>query len=84
MPGRVTYLWFYPKDEDIGDKDNLVTCTEYCGIMHSYMVGRVEVMPPAEFNQWYSQEESRLSQKNGNATGDTMVTVTEKNIEQGV
>ncbi len=84
MPGRVTYLWFYPKEEDIGDKDNLVTCTEYCGIMHSYMVGRVEVMPPAEFNQWYSGEESRLSRKKSNATGESMVTVTDKKIEQGV
>ncbi|MCP4313595.1 MAG: hypothetical protein GY790_20270, partial [Bacteroidetes bacterium] len=83
-PGRVTYLWFYPKEEDIGDKDNLVTCTEYCGIMHSYMIGRVEVMPPAEFNQWYSEEGSRLSRKKSNATGESMVTVTDKKIEQGV
>ncbi len=67
MPGRVTYLWFYPKDEDIGDKDNLVTCTEYCGIMHSYMVGRVVVMPPDEFAQWYQQAENTLSQKNNTA-----------------
>ncbi|MCP4469503.1 MAG: cytochrome c oxidase subunit II [Gammaproteobacteria bacterium] len=83
MPGRVTYLWFYPKEEDIGDKDNLVTCTEFCGVMHSYMIGRIEVMVPAEFDQWYSEEESRLSRKKSNATGESMVTVTKKNIEQG-
>ncbi len=84
MPGRVTYLWFYPKEEDIGDMDNLVTCTEYCGIMHSYMVGRVEVMPPAEFNQWYQQPESKLSRKKNNAEGKPVATVTDKNIEQEV
>ncbi len=84
MPGRVTYLWFYPKEEDIGDKDNLVTCTEFCGIMHSYMVGRVEVMPPSEFDQWYSQEESRLSQKKNEAVEKSTITITDNKIAQEV
>jgi len=55
MPGRVTYLWFYPK----APGKHLVTCAEYCGVMHSYMVGRVIVMPPAEFDAWYRQEGTR-------------------------
>ncbi len=63
MPGRVTYLWFYPTDDDVGDKDNLVTCTEYCGVMHSYMTGRVIVMEPTEFNRWYDQEGAGQAQK---------------------
>ncbi len=83
MPGRVTYLWFYPKEEDIGDRDNLVTCTEYCGVMHSYMVGRVEVMPAVEFMRWYKQEESKLSQNN-NAEDNSTATATNINLEQEV
>ncbi|MCP4489436.1 MAG: cytochrome c oxidase subunit II [Gammaproteobacteria bacterium] len=83
MPGRVTYLWFYPKEEDIGDNENVVTCTEYCGIMHSYMVGRVEVMPPAEFMRWYNQEASKLAKKN-NAEVDSTTIATSINLEQEV
>jgi heme/copper-type cytochrome/quinol oxidase subunit 2 len=30
-----------------------VTCAEYCGVMHSYMAGRVIVKTPEEFKQWY-------------------------------
>ncbi len=72
MPGRVTYLWFYPKNEDVGDDDNLVTCTEYCGIMHSYMVGRVIVMAPDDFKQWYDQENAKLARSNTELDNKTM------------
>jgi cytochrome c oxidase subunit 2 len=27
-------------------------CTEYCGTSHSGMIGRVIVMPPAEYEEW--------------------------------
>jgi cytochrome c oxidase subunit 2 len=59
MPGRVTYLWFYPENPG----EHVVTCTEYCGIMHSYMVGRIIAMPPADFAAWYKDEETRLVQQ---------------------
>jgi cytochrome c oxidase subunit 2 len=58
MPGRVTYLWFHPKEPG----EHIVTCAEYCGIMHSYMVGKVIVMAPDKFAGWYEQEASRLAQ----------------------
>lgn len=58
MPGRVTYLWFYPREPG----EHIVTCAEYCGIMHSYMVGKVIVMPEAEFTAWYEREAARLAQ----------------------
>lgn len=57
MPGRVTYLWFYPQKPG----EHIVTCAEYCGIMHSYMVGKVVVVPEAEFTAWYAQEEKKLA-----------------------
>lgn len=50
MPGRVTYLWFLPKE---AGKEHVVTCAEYCGVMHSYMAGRVIVKTPEEFKTWY-------------------------------
>jgi cytochrome c oxidase subunit 2 len=58
MPGRVTYLWFYPKKPG----EHIVTCAEYCGIMHSYMVGKVVVVPEEEFTAWYAQEEKKLAE----------------------
>ena len=56
MPGRTTYLWFLPKEPG----EHLVTCAEYCGVMHSYMAGKVVVVPEAEFNAWYEGEGTKL------------------------
>ncbi|EXI65361.1 MAG: Alternative cytochrome c oxidase subunit 2 [Candidatus Accumulibacter adjunctus] len=50
MPGRTTFLWFLPRE---AGKEHIVTCAEYCGVMHSYMAGRVIVKTPEEFKQWY-------------------------------
>jgi cytochrome c oxidase subunit 2 len=58
MPGRVTYLWFYPQKTG----EYLATCAEYCGMMHSKMVGKVIVVPPAEFAAWYEGEAKKLAQ----------------------
>jgi len=57
MPGRVTYLWFYPKD--VGEYT--VSCNEYCGIMHSLMTGKVIAMPEEEFYEWYEEAASQLA-----------------------
>jgi heme/copper-type cytochrome/quinol oxidase subunit 2 len=46
MPGRTTYLWFNPTK---AGKEHVVTCAEYCGVMHSYMAGRVIVKTPEEY-----------------------------------
>ncbi len=56
MPGRITYLWFYPKEPG----KHLVTCNEYCGVSHSYMSGQVEVMPPEQYQAWYEEEGAKL------------------------
>jgi cytochrome c oxidase subunit 2 len=56
MPGRVTYLWFYPK----APGEHVVSCTEFCGVMHSYMTGKVIVRTPDEFKTWYDQEAAKL------------------------
>ncbi|MBI3149089.1 MAG: cytochrome c oxidase subunit II [Betaproteobacteria bacterium] len=59
MPGRVTYLWFYPEKPG----EHIVTCAEFCGVMHSYMVGKVIVVAPADFTAWYEQEAARLAKQ---------------------
>lgn len=56
MPGRVTYLWFYPKQPG----EHIVSCAEYCGVMHSYMAGKVIVKEPAEFDRWLATEHAKL------------------------
>ncbi len=48
MPGRITYLWFYPKE--VGE--HVWTCTEYCGLNHSDMYNKVVVKSKADFDSW--------------------------------
>lgn len=50
VPGRYTQLWFEPTQ--VGRY--YLFCTEYCGTNHSGMVGYVEVMEPAAYQQWLS------------------------------
>jgi cytochrome c oxidase subunit 2 len=52
MPGRTTFLWFLPKQ---AGKEHLVTCSMYCGVMHSMMPGKIIVKTPEEFQAWYEQ-----------------------------
>ncbi len=56
MPGRITYLWFLPKK--VGE--HVMTCAEYCGVMHSMMHGKVIVMTPENYQSWYKQEQAKL------------------------
>ena len=52
MPGRVTYLWFYPKEA----KETVVTCTEFCGIAHSEMYTRVAAIEPLDYEVLMAEE----------------------------
>ena len=51
MPGRQTYVWVNP----IEPKESVITCTEYCGIDHTQMWGKVKAVPQAEFDQWLAK-----------------------------
>jgi cytochrome c oxidase subunit 2 len=48
LPGRYTEVWF----EATKTGTYHLFCAEYCGTMHSGMIGRVTVMEPAEFQTW--------------------------------
>ncbi len=52
MPGRITYLWFYP-DKPLNSH---VVCVEFCGTSHSQMYNEVRAVPQAEFDAWLKEE----------------------------
>lgn len=51
MPGRITYLWFNPKEE----AESWVTCTEFCGANHARMYAPIKAVPPAKYQDWLAK-----------------------------
>ena len=51
-PGRITYQWF--KVDAPGEY--LVSCREYCGTNHAFMLAKIWVVPKEEFEKWYNGE----------------------------
>jgi len=52
IPGLETKMWFNANTNGSYD----VECTEYCGTRHSYMLSKVHVIDPVEYNDWYSSD----------------------------
>ncbi|MFN3485225.1 MAG: cytochrome c oxidase subunit II [Planctomycetota bacterium] len=48
LPGRFTVVWF----EATRTGEYRLFCAEYCGTLHSSMVGRVAVMEPRDYERW--------------------------------
>lgn len=48
LPGRYTFSWYHPTK--VGEYN--VFCDQYCGTWHSMMVGKVRVVPQAEFEEF--------------------------------
>ncbi len=65
MPGRVTYMWFYPQEPG----EHVVTCAEYCGMMHSKMAGKVIVMPAESFARWYDENGKKMANRSDSERG---------------
>jgi cytochrome c oxidase subunit II len=59
MPGRITYLWFLPKE---AGKQHVVSCAAYCGVMHSYMASKIVVLSPEDYKAWYDKEGAKLNE----------------------
>ena len=55
VPGMDTYAWFNPKN--IGEFD--ILCAEYCGVRHAFMLAKVKVVPPDEFQTWVADKGSK-------------------------
>lgn len=50
LPGRYTTLWFHA----VKPGRYHLFCAEYCGTLHSGMIGEVVVMEPSEYSAWLS------------------------------
>jgi cytochrome c oxidase subunit 2 len=48
VPGEYTHLWFTPTLPGVYP----LYCAQFCGTLHSQMVGTVTVMQPAEYEAW--------------------------------
>lgn len=48
LPGRYTTLWFRANKPGTYN----LFCSEFCGTLHSGMIGKVVVMDPAKFQAW--------------------------------
>jgi len=51
VPGRYTSLSFTPSQAGVYH----LFCAEYCGTDHAQMMGRVVVLPPADFARWLAE-----------------------------
>jgi len=50
LPGRYTTLWF----NATAPGEYHLFCAEYCGTLHSGMIGKVHVMQPQDYEAWLS------------------------------
>jgi len=57
VPGRYTGLWFTATK--LGEFR--LFCAEYCGTDHSQMLGRIVVLPPAEYARWLGSGDEQPS-----------------------
>jgi|SRR5215469_13226984 len=57
LPGRYTTAWFHATKAGTYH----LFCAEYCGTMHSGMIGDVVVMEPAQYQAWLSEGGSTLT-----------------------
>ena len=59
-PGSISSLWFEATKEGTYD----LFCAEYCGLWHSGMISKVEVVSEAKFNQWLIQTKIEQERQN--------------------
>ncbi len=55
MPNRYTTAWFEAPEPG----EHVIFCTEFCGSGHSAMLGKVKVVPVAEFETWLTAEKAK-------------------------
>lgn len=57
IPGRYSTVWFQATDPGTYH----IFCTQYCGTLHSGMIGEVTAMTPADYKRWLDQSNSGMS-----------------------
>jgi cytochrome c oxidase subunit 2 len=78
VPGMETHLWFLP--DEPGSYD--LFCTEYCGVGHSAMLTKVEVMPQKDFDAWYRGEKKSVAEAEEKKSGRKAPAKTEESLAQ--
>jgi cytochrome c oxidase subunit II len=48
IPGRTNYMWINTTKEGVYD----IMCAEYCGLNHSYMLGKLKIVSEKEYLEW--------------------------------
>jgi cytochrome c oxidase subunit II len=72
VPGRYTWMWF----EAIKPGTYHLFCAEYCGTLHSGMIGRVVAMEPAAFQAWLAGSGAGDAPVSAAAAGEAVFTRT--------
>lgn len=54
IPGRTNYIWINTTTEGVYD----IMCAEYCGLNHSYMLGKLRIVPEKEYIEWVNKADS--------------------------
>ncbi|HEV2576007.1 MAG TPA: cytochrome c oxidase subunit II [Acidobacteriaceae bacterium] len=57
IPGRYSTVWFQATDPGTYH----IFCTQYCGTLHSGMIGEVTAMDPGDYKKWLDQSNSGMS-----------------------
>ncbi len=57
IPGRYTTVWFQATEPG----SYHLFCTQYCGTLHSGMIGEVTVLTPEDYQKWTQQSTSGMS-----------------------
>jgi len=58
-PGIDNYMWF--EANELGSYD--ILCAEYCGLRHSYMITKLDVLPQEDYSKWLSEGASADTEK---------------------
>jgi cytochrome c oxidase subunit 2 len=57
IPGRYSTVWFEATEPGTYH----LFCTQYCGTLHSQMIGEVTVLTPDDYKKWLDQSNSGMS-----------------------
>lgn len=57
IPGRYSTVWFQATKPGIYH----LFCTQYCGTLHSGMIGEITVLTPDDYKKWLQQSTSGMS-----------------------
>lgn len=57
IPGRYSTVWFQATDPGVYH----LFCTQYCGTLHSGMIGEITALTPDDYKKWLEQSTSGMS-----------------------